>query len=70
MIEDTNQGKIAVTKSLDRVIMKLLMGNQKITWKGIAFNVVLVILTSDFDFSSSNLFYRNVKSSMRAFLVW
>ena len=29
--------------------------------------VVLVILASDFDFSGSHLFYRNVKSSMRTF---
>ena len=67
MIEDTNQGKIAVTKSLDRVIMKLLMSDQKITWKGIAFDVVLVILASNFDLPSSNLFYWNVESSMRPF---
>ena len=56
MVEDTYQGKIAVTKGLDRVIMKLLMGDQKISWKSIALDVVLVILASDFDFSSSHFF--------------
>ena len=67
MVEDTDQGKIAVTKSLDRVIMKLLMGDQKISWKSIALDVVMVILASDFDFSSSHFFYRNVETSMRTF---
>ena len=68
MVENTNQGKIAVTKSLDRVIMKLLMGDQKITWKSIAFDVVLMILASDFRLSPvATSFYRNVESSMRLF---
>ena len=69
MVEDTNQGEIAVTKGLNRVIMKLLMGDQKISWKGIAFDVVLVILASNFDLPSSKLFYWNIESSMRA-LDW
>ena len=56
-----------MTKGFNRVIMKLLMRDQKITWKSIAFNVVLVILASNFDLPSSNLFYWNVESSMRPF---
>ena len=45
--------------------MKLLMRDQKITWKSITFNVVLMILASDFDFPSSNLFGWSVESSVR-----